>query len=103
MSRDEEICADRLSDFSCKSDLESQDTEESDDDDIIPPSQVFIRRRISNSSETISDEKADEWSSIDNPPDLEEFLGHPGISNIGNIPESSADALKLFIDDHFFT
>lgn len=47
---DEEICADRLSDYSYDSDSESQDTEESDDDDIIPRSRVFIRRRISSSS-----------------------------------------------------
>lgn len=63
---------------------------------------MFIQRRISSSSETTSDKEADEWSSIDNPSDLEEFLGYPGISNIANIPESTADAVKLFIDDDFF-
>lgn len=63
---------------------------------------MFIRRRISSSSESTSDEEADEWSSIDNPPELEEFLGHPGITNMANVPESPADAVKLFIDDDFF-
>ncbi|XP_035731243.1 uncharacterized protein LOC118445669 [Vespa mandarinia] len=99
---DEEICADILSDFSYDSDSESQDIEESNDDDIIPRSRVFIRRRISSSSETTSDEEADEWSSIDNPPDLEEFLGHPGITNMAKLPESTVDAVKLFIGDDFF-
>ncbi|XP_015190455.1 PREDICTED: piggyBac transposable element-derived protein 4-like [Polistes dominula] len=99
---DEEICADRLSDFSYDSDSESLDTAESDNDEIIPRSQVFIQKRISNSSETISDEVTDEWSSIDNPPVLEEFLGHPGITDMANVPESIADAVKLFIGDDFF-
>jgi len=52
---DEEIFADRLSDFSYDSDSESPDIEESDDDDIIPRSRVVIRRRISSTSETTSD------------------------------------------------
>jgi len=99
---DEEIFADRLSDFSHDSDSESPDIEESDDDDIIPRSRVVIRRRISSTSETTSDEEADEWSSVDNPPDLEEFLGHPGISNMANVPESTVHAVKLFMDDDFF-
>jgi len=99
---DEEIFADRLSDFSYDSDSESPDIEESDDDDIIPRSRVVIRRRISSTSETTSDEEADEWSSVDNPPDLEEFLGHPGISNMANVPESTVHAVKLFMEDDFF-
>ena len=99
---DDEIYADRLSDFSYDSDSESHDTEESDDDDIIPRPRMFIRRRISSSSETISDEDADEWVSIDNPPDLEGFLGHPGITDMANVPESTDDAVKLFLGDDFF-
>lgn len=95
---DEEIYADRLSEFSFDSDSENQDTEENDDDNNIPRSRVFNRRKISSSSsETASDEEAEEWSSIDNPPELEEFLGHPAITNVANVPESTADSVKLFI------
>jgi len=63
---------------------------------------VFTRRPISSSSETISDEEADEWSSIDNPPGFEEFLSHPEITDMANVPEFTVDAAKLFIDDDFF-
>jgi len=99
---DQEICADGLSDFSYDSDSESQDNEESDNDDIIPRSRVFTRRTISSNSETISNEEIDEWSSIDNPPVLEEFLGHPGIIDMANVPEFTVDTAKLFIGDNFF-
>lgn len=86
---DQEICADALSDFSYDNNSESQDNEESNDDDIIPRSRVFTRRTISSNSKTSSDEEADEWSSIDNPSVLEKFLGHPGITDMTSVPEST--------------
>ena len=93
---DEEMCADALSDFSCESDIKNEYDESSDEEDIILPPRTFTHRTISSSSD-----EDDMWSSNDNLPVLEDFLGHPGVAS--NNPESLIDAVKLFTGDEFFT
>lgn len=97
---DEELCVDCLSDLLCDSDTEDHSELESDsesDSEDIPLPTNFTRRTISSSS----DESEDEWSSTDEPPVLEDFMGRPGvISNAA--PESLIDAVESFIKDDFF-
>lgn len=57
---------------------------------------MFTQRTISSSSETNSDKETDEWSLNDNPLVLEEILGHPGITNMTNVPESTVDAAVIY-------
>lgn len=95
---DQEIYADNLSDISCESDFDSDDSDLVDDEDIIPLPTTFTRRTISSSSD---EEEVDGWSINDNPPVLEDFLGIPGIT-LNNPPKTQMDVLKLFIDDDFF-
>ncbi|XP_053960478.1 piggyBac transposable element-derived protein 4-like [Anastrepha ludens] len=99
---DEEIFADNLSDYSSDGDIHSDSEDVSDDTDIIPGSRRFTRRTILSDSESSSDEHEEEWSSIDNPPVLEEFLGYSGI-NVDTVPKSITDATNLFIGDDLFT
>lgn len=98
---DDELFVDNLSNYSCQSDIEDFSESEDDDsseEDIIPLPSTFSRRRISTCSDL---DDGEEWSSRDNPPALEEFLGRPGI-NTENVPDSVADAVNLFIDENFF-
>lgn len=99
---DDELFVDNLSN-SCQSDIEDFSESEDDDsgeEDIIPLPSTFSQRRISSSSGSDLDD-GEGWSSRDNPPVLEEFVGRPGI-NTENVPDSGADAVNLFIDENFF-
>uniref|UniRef100_A0ABF7PQ92 piggyBat transposase n=1 Tax=Myotis lucifugus TaxID=59463 RepID=A0ABF7PQ92_MYOLU len=103
---DDEFCADKLSNYSCDSDLENASTsdEDSSDDEVMVRPRTLRRRRISSSS---SDSESDieggreEWSHVDNPPVLEDFLGHQGL-NTDAVINNIEDAVKLFIGDDFF-
>jgi len=95
---DEELCADSLS--NCDDEVIDDD---SSDDDIIYRSRTIIRRISSgfdSSPDSDDSDSQEEWSSVDKPPVLEEFLGRSGI-NTENVPDSVADAVALFIGDDF--
>lgn len=99
---DDELFVDNLSNFSWQSDIKNLSDYDSSEEGAIPLPSTFIPRRISSSSSSPDLDHDEEWSSRDNPPLLEEFLGQPGI-NTEDVPDSVVDAVKLLIDDNLFT
>lgn len=90
----EELCEDSFSNHSCKNEVTDDD---SSDEEIVWRPWIFFQPSISDDSDF-----EEEWSSVDNPAILEEFLGHSGI-NTENILDSVANAVAIFIEYDFFT
>jgi len=101
---DDEVYADNLSNCSWNDDIEEVSDNEPSDDEEIPRPRTFHRRTIESDSdtETSSDEEVDEWSSFDNPPVLESFLGRRGLNSNVHCPQTVSDAIELFIGDDLF-